>query len=68
MNDQTTHADGCWSWGPKHYECAAREFGRRFILVDNNPEALAVMARRFDGVEGIEWVGFDPRVVEMSND
>jgi site-specific DNA-methyltransferase (adenine-specific) len=39
---------------------AALKLGRRFILVDNNPEALAVMARRFDGVEGIEWVGFDP--------
>jgi len=34
--------------------------GRRFILVDNNTEALQVMARRFDGVEGIQWVGFDP--------
>ncbi len=40
---------------------AALELGRRFILVDNNPEALAVMARRFDGEEGIEWVGFDPK-------
>lgn len=39
---------------------AALALGRRFILVDNNPEALAVMARRFDGVEGIEWIGFDP--------
>lgn len=39
---------------------AALELGRRFILVDNNREALEVMARRFDGVEGIEWVGFDP--------
>jgi site-specific DNA-methyltransferase (adenine-specific) len=39
---------------------AALEFGRRFILVDNSPEALAVMARRFDGVGEIEWVGFDP--------
>lgn len=34
---------------------AALELGRRFILVDNNPEALAVMARRFEGVHGIEW-------------
>jgi site-specific DNA-methyltransferase (adenine-specific) len=39
---------------------AALEFGRRFILVDNNPEALDVMARRFAGLAEIEWVGFDP--------
>jgi site-specific DNA-methyltransferase (adenine-specific) len=39
---------------------AAIEPGRRFILVDNNPEALEVMAKRFDGVDGIKWVGFDP--------
>jgi site-specific DNA-methyltransferase (adenine-specific) len=39
---------------------AALELGRRFLLVDNNPEALAVMARRFDGIEGITWTGFDP--------
>ncbi len=40
---------------------AALQLGRRFVLVDNNPEALEVMARRFDGVPDIEWVGFDPR-------
>ena len=39
---------------------AALELGRRFILVDNSQEALQVMARRFDGIRGITWVGFDP--------
>lgn len=39
---------------------ACLELGRGFILVDNHPEAMAVMARRFNGVEGITWVGFDP--------
>jgi site-specific DNA-methyltransferase (adenine-specific) len=39
---------------------AALELGRRFLLIDNNPEALEVMARRFDGIRGIEWIGFDP--------
>ncbi len=39
---------------------AALALGRRFLLVDNNPQALEVMAQRFAGIEGIEWVGFDP--------
>ncbi len=39
---------------------AALKLGRRFILVDNNPAALEVMAERFDGLDGVRWVGFDP--------
>ena len=35
--------------------------GRKFILVDNNPEAMETMARRFEGAPDIEWVNFDPR-------
>jgi len=38
---------------------AAHELGRRFILVDNNPEAIQVMTKRFKGVEGIEWIGLN---------
>ena len=30
--------------------------GRRFILIDDNPQALVVMRKRFDGVAGIEWI------------
>ena len=36
---------------------ACLELGRRFILVDNNPEAIEVMRRRFAGVADIEWIG-----------
>ncbi len=39
---------------------AALALGRRFLLVDDNPQALEVMARRFAGVPAVEWVGFDP--------
>jgi site-specific DNA-methyltransferase (adenine-specific) len=39
---------------------ACLESGRRFILVDNNPQALATMAERFAGNDSIEWIGYDP--------
>ncbi len=39
---------------------AASESGRSFVLVDNNIEALDVMARRFSGREDVSWVGYQP--------
>ncbi len=39
---------------------ACVELGRRCILVDESPEALRVMARRFEGVPGVAWHGFEP--------
>lgn len=38
---------------------AAMQLGRRFILVDNNPEAIDVMIKRFSQYEGIEYVDLD---------
>jgi site-specific DNA-methyltransferase (adenine-specific) len=35
---------------------AALELGRRFLLVDSNPEAVAVMRRRLGGAAGVEVV------------
>jgi site-specific DNA-methyltransferase (adenine-specific) len=40
---------------------ACLELGRRFILIDNNPTALEVMARRFTDVSNIEWINFYPK-------
>jgi site-specific DNA-methyltransferase (adenine-specific) len=34
---------------------AALELGRRFLLVDNNPDAGRVMSARFAGVDGVDW-------------
>ncbi len=39
---------------------AAHELGRRFLLVDNNPDALEVMAARFADVPGVSFDGFEP--------
>ncbi len=36
------------------------ELDRRFFLIDNNEQALQVMARRFSNCSSIEWIGFDP--------
>lgn len=33
-------------------------FGRRFILIDNNPQAMEVMSQRFSGISEIEWIGW----------
>jgi site-specific DNA-methyltransferase (adenine-specific) len=41
---------------------ACLELGRQFTLVDDNPQALEVMAKRFAGMEGIDWVGWDANV------
>jgi site-specific DNA-methyltransferase (adenine-specific) len=38
------------------------QFGRRFVLIDNNLQAMQVMARRFGQNPDIEWIGFDPKL------
>ena len=36
---------------------AAAQLGRQFILIDNNPDAIEVMRRRFAAQTDIHWVG-----------
>lgn len=37
------------------------ELNRRFILVDSNLQAMEVMAQRFDKVDNIKWINFNPK-------
>lgn len=39
---QTTRAQGCWDWGPEHYECAVEQIGRDEALLR---QALEVLSR-----------------------
>ncbi|MFU8773602.1 MAG: DNA-methyltransferase [Anaerolineales bacterium] len=38
---------------------------RQFILIDNNPQALKVMAQRFRDCSDIQWIDFDPKPYQM---
>ncbi len=42
---------------------ACLELGRKFLLVDDNPQALAVMAERFKGETDIEWINYKPDAI-----
>ena len=44
------------------------DLDRRFILVDNNEQAMSVMAKRFEGVEGIEWLSAEPDREQLTTD
>jgi len=43
---------------------ACAELGRRFLLVDDQPEAVQVMARRFAAVPDVEYVGLPPPTLD----
>ncbi|GIV98050.1 MAG: hypothetical protein KatS3mg057_2707 [Herpetosiphonaceae bacterium] len=47
---------------------ACLELERSFILIDNNPEAIAVMMRRFAGCDTIEWIGVSSPTLSLDEE
>ncbi len=47
---------------------ACLELGRRFLLIDNQPEAIEVMARRFSDVPDLTWIGRDSEAPTRTKD
>jgi site-specific DNA-methyltransferase (adenine-specific) len=47
---------------------SAFQLGREFILIDNNPTSMEIMATRFLETKNIEWVGFNPKPFQIGKE
>lgn len=64
--DGTTHAEGCYRWGPRHYDCAAREIERLERELTETHERVARIVTAYEAYRGIEADGFQ-KVVDAIN-
>ena len=56
----TTHSPVCWSWGPRHYECALREIEVLRAEIDALRRVLTEMVSWFPSADTYRHLGFDP--------
>lgn len=54
MTPVTDHADGCYSWGPSHYECARRRIAELAgEMVAQDELLLKTVCEKNDRIEGL---------------
>ena len=65
---QTTHAQGCWGWGPKHYECAVGKIKELLEERDALREVLQVLVNWTPSADVYRRMGFNPEVPMRAHD
>ena len=43
---QGTHAEGCYKWGPGHWDCAMREIAKKDRMIDKAIDTLFILPGR----------------------
>lgn len=56
----TDHADGCYSWGPQHYECARRRIaelaGEVVTMTDEKNRLWTLALKRYEAMQRGEGI------------
>lgn len=63
--DGTTHSEGCWNFGPKHYKCALLRVKQLTALLDESEVFVVAWAAHYSHLNLLP--GWHPRHLEALN-